>query len=199
MLLLDGKGCWGQKVFDSSPRAGSKHTLSIRLPFMPAHNQYSLSASFMGMRTSWDNSICSFRDWHLQSASLFDSSNLVPGQELWTYGTVGQLHGVPEGFPVTRVLPLAAKGSLTQRHQCICALPRMCHTRPPPAEREVMEACVRQLETPSLSAGVRDLLAPLVTLFAAASVERELSWYMAQEVVPVKVSTEMGGCCTRRL
>lgn len=48
---------------------------------------------------------------------------------------------------------------------------------------------MRQLESPSLSAGVRDLLAPLVTLFAAASVERELSWYMAQEVVPVKVST----------
>jgi hypothetical protein len=66
----------------------------------------------------------------------------------------------------------------------------------PPAEREVMEACVRQLESPSLSAGVRDLLAPLVTLFAAASVERELSWYLAQEVVPVKVScTEVAGCC----
>lgn len=56
------------------------------------------------------------------------------------------------------------------------------------AEREVMEACVRQLDSPSLSAGVRDLLGPLVTLFAAASVERELSWYMAQEVVPPKVA-----------
>jgi hypothetical protein len=51
-----------------------------------------------------------------------------------------------------------------------------------------MEACVRQLDSPSLSAGVRDLLGPLVTLFAAASVERDLSWYMAQEVVPPKVS-----------
>lgn len=56
------------------------------------------------------------------------------------------------------------------------------------AEREVMEACVRQLESPSLPAGVRDLLAPLVTLFAAASVERELSWYMGQEIVPARVS-----------
>jgi hypothetical protein len=55
-------------------------------------------------------------------------------------------------------------------------------------EREVMEACVRQLESPSLPAGVRDLLAPLVTLFAAASVERELSWYMGQEIVPARVS-----------
>jgi hypothetical protein len=56
-----------------------------------------------------------------------------------------------------------------------------------PAEREVMEACVRQLESPSLPTGVRDLLAPLVTLFAASCVERELSWYLTQEVVTPKV------------
>jgi hypothetical protein len=46
---------------------------------------------------------------------------------------------------------------------------------------------VRQLESPSLPTGVRDLLSPLVTLFAASSVERELSWYLTQEVVTPKV------------
>lgn len=56
------------------------------------------------------------------------------------------------------------------------------------SEREVMEACIRQLESPSLSSGVRDLLGPLVTLFAASCVERELSWYMGQEIVPPRVS-----------
>lgn len=55
------------------------------------------------------------------------------------------------------------------------------------AEREVLESCIRQLESPSLSSGLRDLLAPLVTLFAAAAVERDLGWYLAQEVVPAKV------------
>jgi hypothetical protein len=38
-----------------------------------------------------------------------------------------------------------------------------------------------------MTAGLRELLAPLVTLFAAAAVERELAWYMGQEVVPAKV------------
>ena len=38
-----------------------------------------------------------------------------------------------------------------------------------------------------MSGGLRDLLAPLVTLFAAAAVERDLAWYMAQEVIPAKV------------
>lgn len=46
---------------------------------------------------------------------------------------------------------------------------------------------MRQLESPSLPAGVRDLLAPQVALFAAASVERELPWYMAQEIIPPRV------------
>jgi hypothetical protein len=55
------------------------------------------------------------------------------------------------------------------------------------AEREVLEACLRCLEGPSMTPGLRELLAPLVTLFAAAAVERELAWYMGQEVVPAKV------------
>jgi len=54
-------------------------------------------------------------------------------------------------------------------------------------EREVLEACVRQLNCPSLPAGVRDLLAPLVTLYAAAAVEKDLSWFLTQEIVPAKV------------
>lgn len=78
-------------------------------------------------------------------------------------------------------------------HGCaqMCAAVFVC------AEREVMEACVRQLESPSLAAGVRDLLGPLVTLFAAASVERELSWYIAQEVVPARVSKMCCGMISR--
>lgn len=56
-----------------------------------------------------------------------------------------------------------------------------------------MEACVRQLESPSLPANVRDLLAPLVTLFAASCVERELSWYLSMEVVPPRVSSSNSG------
>jgi hypothetical protein len=39
-----------------------------------------------------------------------------------------------------------------------------------------------------MTAGLRELLAPLVALYAAASVERELTWYMGQEVVPARVS-----------
>lgn len=69
------------------------------------------------------------------------------------------------------------------------------NTPPPPRrtyapawpEREVCEACVRQLECPSVSPGVRELLAPLVSLFAAAAVERDLAWFLGQEVVPPKV------------
>jgi acyl-CoA oxidase len=55
------------------------------------------------------------------------------------------------------------------------------------AEREVLEACIRALEGPGMTPGLRELLAPLVALFAAAAVERELAWYMGQEVVPAKV------------
>ncbi|KAF6250062.1 hypothetical protein COO60DRAFT_1706247 [Scenedesmus sp. NREL 46B-D3] len=55
------------------------------------------------------------------------------------------------------------------------------------AEREVLEACIRCLGGPGITSGLRELLAPLVTLFAAAAVERELAWYMGQEVVPTKV------------
>lgn len=65
---------------------------------------------------------------------------------------------------------------------CLCLCLPVCV-----AEREVVEACVRQLESSSLPAGVRDLLAPQVALFAAASVERELPWYMAQEIIPPRV------------
>jgi hypothetical protein len=52
-----------------------------------------------------------------------------------------------------------------------------------------MEACVRQLEGPALPPAVRELLAPLVALFAAAAVERELAWFMTQELLPPRVST----------
>lgn len=52
----------------------------------------------------------------------------------------------------------------------------------------MLEAGIRQLESPALTGGLRDLLAPLVTLFAAAAVERDLSWYLTQEIVPAKVS-----------
>uniref|UniRef100_A0A383WDA5 Acyl-coenzyme A oxidase n=1 Tax=Tetradesmus obliquus TaxID=3088 RepID=A0A383WDA5_TETOB len=55
------------------------------------------------------------------------------------------------------------------------------------AEREVLEACLRCLEGPGMTPGLRELLAPLVALFAAAAVERELAWYLSQEVVPAKV------------
>lgn len=55
-------------------------------------------------------------------------------------------------------------------------------------EREVMEACLRQLACHSLAPAVKELLAPLVTLFAAAAVERELSWYLCQELIPAKVN-----------
>lgn len=46
---------------------------------------------------------------------------------------------------------------------------------------------MRQLESPALAPAVRELLAPLVTLFAAAAVERELAWFVCQELVPAKV------------
>lgn len=62
-----------------------------------------------------------------------------------------------------------------------------------------MEACLRQLESPSLPTGVRDLLSPLVTLFAAACVERELSWYLTQEVVTPKVRVCFGGGVCREV
>lgn len=78
-------------------------------------------------------------------------------------------------------------GATTTKHTLLCgAVLRR-------AEREVMEACIRQLDSASLAPGVRELLAPLVALFAAAAVERELSWYMCQELLPPKVTGARGG------
>eukprot|EP00879_Flechtneria_rotunda_P002191 GHRR01002377.1.p1 GENE.GHRR01002377.1~~GHRR01002377.1.p1 ORF type:complete len:601 (+),score=233.83 GHRR01002377.1:928-2730(+) len=61
------------------------------------------------------------------------------------------------------------------------------------AEREVLEACVRQLQSPSLPPGVKELLVPLVTLYTAAAVERDLAWYLSQELLPPKVGRLVPG------
>jgi len=55
------------------------------------------------------------------------------------------------------------------------------------AEREVMEACVRALDNPTLTQGVHDLLLPLVHLYAARCVEADLSWFMSSETIPAKI------------
>lgn len=70
-----------------------------------------------------------------------------------------------------------------------CVLP-CCFFAP---EREVLDSCVRVMEgaagAPSATAGVRELLAPVVALYAARCVEEDLGWFLSQEIIPARVST----------
>jgi hypothetical protein len=96
-------------------------------------------------------------------------------------------HGTCEAFEGNQeMVPAHNIGSKT----------KLCIALSLPAEREVMEACVRALDNPTLASGVHDLLLPQIHLFAARCVEADLSWFMSTETIPAKVSrviTEVEG------
>ncbi len=50
------------------------------------------------------------------------------------------------------------------------------------------------LESRGLSPGVRELLQPLAELSALRCVEMDLAWFLAQEVVPPRVSARGTAC-----
>jgi Acyl-CoA oxidase len=56
-------------------------------------------------------------------------------------------------------------------------------------EREVLEACLRAVQ--QASPQLQSLLLPLVTLFALNCIERDLSWFMAAEIITPQVGARI--------
>ncbi|KAI3425022.1 hypothetical protein D9Q98_008403 [Chlorella vulgaris] len=66
------------------------------------------------------------------------------------------------------------------------------HTATAYAEREVLQACVRALAAPGLSAPARAVLEPVLRLYAVHRLEQDLAWFLTEGLVPLAAGKAVG-------